>query len=72
MLINLFIREAYWGFMAKRNAKQNPIYRIFGINPRTVEQKRFIRWFVVIKTIVYLVIFALALIFLWKFKNLGR
>lgn len=52
-------------------AKQNPIYRIFGINPRTKEQKRFIKWFVVIKTITYLIIFILAVLFLLRLRNVG-
>lgn len=57
--------------MAKQSSK-NPIYRIFGINPKTKEQKRFIKWFVVIKTITYLIIFILAVIFLLRLRNFGR
>lgn len=46
--------------------------RLFGIKPKTGQQKRFMRYFIVIKTIVYLAIFLLALLFLWKIKNLSQ
>ena len=48
------------------------IFDIFGVKARTKRQKKFIRYFVVIKTITYAVIFALVLIFLLRLKNLGR
>jgi len=43
---------------------------LFGMKPKTKVQKRFMRYFIVIKTIVYLAIFVLALLFLWKIKNI--
>lgn len=48
------------------------IFDIFGIKARTKEQKRFIRYFVAVKTITYLIIFVLAVIFLLKLKSLGE
>lgn len=48
------------------------IFDIFGVRARTKRQKKFIKYFVVIKTTIYSVIFALAVIFLWRLKNLGR
>lgn len=48
------------------------IFDIFGIKARTKEQKRFIKYFVVVKTVTYLAIFVLAVIFLWKLRQLGR
>ena len=44
---------------------------IFGIKANTKGQKRFMRYFIVIKSVVYAVIFVLAVVFLWKLKNLN-
>lgn len=44
--------------------------RIFGVKAKTKEQKRFMKYFIIIKSIVYLIIFILVLIFLWRLKNL--
>ena len=48
------------------------IFDIFGVRVRTRRQKRFVKYFVLIKTITYVVIFVLVVIFLWRLKNLGR
>ena len=43
---------------------------LFGIRPKTRKQKQFMKIVIIIKTAVFLVIFALVIIFLWKLKAL--
>ncbi|MCX8146882.1 MAG: hypothetical protein N3D84_00230 [Candidatus Woesearchaeota archaeon] len=56
----------------KTKKKKRKTHKLFGISMRTKEQKRFFRYFIIIKTIVYAIIFALALYFLYKLKNIGN
>jgi len=72
LFINLFIWGIDISIMAKKKDERKGIFDIFGIKARTKKQKKFIKWFVVIKTLVYLVIFILAIIFLLRLRNLGR
>ena len=43
---------------------------LFGIRPRTRKQKRFMKIVIMIKTFMFLVIFALIIIFLWRLKGI--
>ena len=43
---------------------------LFGIRPRTRKQKQFMKIVIIIKTAVFLVIFALVIIFLWRLKGI--
>jgi len=45
---------------------------IFGVKTKTKGQKRFMRYFIIIKSAVYVVIFILVLVFLRKLKNFGK
>ncbi|MFO8015988.1 MAG: hypothetical protein R6U32_02705 [Candidatus Woesearchaeota archaeon] len=58
------------GKRVRKKKPQSTLSRVFGIEAKTKEQKRFVRWFVVLKSVVYLVIFVLAIMFLIKLKSL--
>ncbi len=45
--------------------------RIFGVKARTRSQKRFMRHFIIIKSVVYLIIFALALLFILELRKMN-
>ncbi|MBD3313212.1 hypothetical protein GF345_02105 [Candidatus Woesearchaeota archaeon] len=45
---------------------------IFGIKASTKGQKRFMKYFIIIKSVIFVIIFALAVVFLWKLRSFDK
>ncbi|HLC46212.1 MAG TPA: hypothetical protein VJI75_00560 [Candidatus Nanoarchaeia archaeon] len=45
--------------------------KLFGVIPKTEKQKRFMQAFILIKTVIYLIIFALVILFLYGLKRIS-